>query len=112
MNLVPEIREDVLQKSITRARARNIILPTFAQQKDPTRIPAAISARLKDVGLWDLDPANLFRITWKNQPVRRAAALAALNANSVLAAPHAETMNARRSTPRLLAYSPAQSWAS
>jgi len=69
MSLIPDIRHDVLEKTIERARARNIILPTFAQQKDPSLVPAAISARLKDVGLWDLDPANLFRITWKNEPV-------------------------------------------
>jgi cysteine synthase len=69
MSLIPDIRHDVLEKTIERARARNIILPTFAQQKDPRLVPAAISARLKDVGLWDLDPANLFRITWKNEPV-------------------------------------------
>jgi len=69
LSFVPEIREDVLKKSITRARERNIILPTFAQQKDPAQVPAAISASLKDVGLWDIDPANLFRITWKNEPV-------------------------------------------
>jgi len=70
VNLIPEIRKDVLQKSMARARARGILLPTFAQQKDPTLAPEAIKARLKDVGLWDLDPANLFRITWKNEPVR------------------------------------------
>ncbi|MDH3490721.1 MAG: pyridoxal-phosphate dependent enzyme [Gammaproteobacteria bacterium] len=69
MNLIPEIREDVRQKSIARARAQKIILPTFAQQKDPTLVPDSIKARLKNVGLWDLDPANLFRITWKNEPV-------------------------------------------
>ncbi|MDH3363561.1 MAG: pyridoxal-phosphate dependent enzyme [Gammaproteobacteria bacterium] len=69
MNLIPEIREDVRQKSIARARARNIVLPTFAQQKDPSRVPDSIKIRLRDVGLWDLDPANLFRITWKNEPV-------------------------------------------
>jgi cysteine synthase len=69
MSLIPDIRQDVLEKTIERARARNIILPTFAQQKDPGKIPAAIAARLKDVGLWDIDPANLFRITWKNEPV-------------------------------------------
>ena len=69
MSLIPDIRHDVLAKTIVRARARNIILPTFAQQKDPGLVPAAISARLKKVGLWDLDPANLFRITWKNEPV-------------------------------------------
>ncbi|MDH3349906.1 MAG: pyridoxal-phosphate dependent enzyme, partial [Gammaproteobacteria bacterium] len=69
MKLVPEIRSDILAKSIARARERNIILPTFAQQKDPSTVPAAIATRLQDVGLWDLDPANLFRITWKNEPV-------------------------------------------
>ena len=69
MKLVPEIRRDVLEKSKARARERNIVLPTFAQQKDPGTIPADIRARLADVGLWDLDPANLFRITWKNAPV-------------------------------------------
>ena len=69
MNLIPEIRRDVLQKSIARAHTQGIILPTFAQQKDPTLVPDAIKNRLKDVGLWDIDPANLFRITWKNEPV-------------------------------------------
>ncbi len=71
MSLVPDIRNDVLEKTIERARARNIVLPTFAQQKDPSKIPAAIATRLKDVGLWDIDPANLFRITWKNEPVEK-----------------------------------------
>ncbi len=69
MKLIPEIRADVLEKNIKRARERNIILPTFAQMKDPGLVPEAISKRLQDVGLWDLDPANLFRITWKNEPV-------------------------------------------
>jgi cysteine synthase len=67
VKLIPEIREDVLARNIARARKRNIVLPTFAQQKDPLRIPGEIAARLKKVGLWDLDPANLFRITWKNE---------------------------------------------
>ncbi|MCX7959933.1 MAG: pyridoxal-5-phosphate-dependent protein subunit beta, partial [Deltaproteobacteria bacterium] len=26
---------------------------------------------LKDVGLWDINPLNLFRITWKNEPVEK-----------------------------------------
>ncbi len=69
MNLIPDIQNDVLKKSMARAHRQNILLPTFAQQKDPTMVPDAIKTRLKDVGLWDLDPANLFRITWKNEPV-------------------------------------------
>jgi cysteine synthase A len=69
MSLVPEIREDVLAKTVARARDRNIVLPTFAQQKNPDLIPDEIVERLKNVGLWDVDPANLFRITWKNEPI-------------------------------------------
>ena len=69
MKLIPEIRKDILKKTINRARERNILLPTFAQMKDPGLVPEAINARLREVGLWDLDPANLFRITWKNEPV-------------------------------------------
>lgn len=69
MKLVPDIQRDILDKSIARARERNIVLPTFAQQKDPSTVPADIAERLQDVGLWDLDPANLFRITWKNEAI-------------------------------------------
>ena len=71
MKLIPEKRDDVLRKSIRRARERNIILPTFAQMKNPELAPEKIKTRLGQVGLWDLDPANLFRITWKNEPVKQ-----------------------------------------
>ncbi|MEE4217789.1 MAG: pyridoxal-phosphate dependent enzyme [Xanthomonadales bacterium] len=67
MKLIPEIREDVLIRNIDRARERNILLPTLAQQMDPQTAPPVIARRLQDVGLWDLDPANLFRISWKNE---------------------------------------------
>ena len=69
MSLVPDINREVLKRTIARARERNIVLPTFAQQKDPGLVPDDIAERLKNVGLWDVDPANLFRITWKNEPV-------------------------------------------
>ena len=69
MKLVPEINNDVLRNSIAHATEQNILLPTFAQQKDPALVPEAVRDRLRDVGLWDLDPANLYRITWKNEPV-------------------------------------------
>jgi len=69
LKLIPDIRKDILRKSIDRARERNIILPTFAQMKDPALVPDSIINRLQNVGLWDADPANLFRITWKNEPV-------------------------------------------
>jgi len=46
----------------------NIVIPTFAEQRDPTIIPDKIKERLKKVAMQDVDPANLFRITWKNEP--------------------------------------------
>lgn len=56
---------------IQRFRERKVLLPTFAQMRDPSTVPAKIKERLKNVGLWDVDPGNLFRITWKNEPVDR-----------------------------------------
>jgi len=65
-----QVNEAVLEKAVARCRERGIIIPTFAQQRDPSLIPQSIKARLKNVGLWDVDPLNLFRITWKNEPVK------------------------------------------
>lgn len=63
------VMNDRRERAVQRARERNIILPTLAQMKDPTLIPDKIKKQLKGVGLWDIDPLNLFRITWKNEPV-------------------------------------------
>jgi cysteine synthase A len=61
--------EKILEQAVKRYRERNIILPTFEQQKNPELVPAKIKEQLKNIGLWDLHPLNLFRITWKNEPV-------------------------------------------
>ncbi len=60
--------KDRQERAIQRARERNIIIPTFAQQRNPELIPAKIKEELKGIGLWDIHPRNLFRITWKNEP--------------------------------------------
>ena len=60
------VKEEVLKKTVQRAKERNIIIPTFAQQRDPNLIPEKIKAKIKPLGLWDVDPLNLFRITWRN----------------------------------------------
>ncbi len=54
--------------AIKRAKERNIIIPTYAQMKDPSKIPATVKNELKKIGLWDIDPRNLFRINWHNEP--------------------------------------------
>ena len=63
------VHPDRLERTLQRVRDRKIIIPTFAQMKDPSKAPAQVKEGLKKVGLWDLDPLNLFRITWKNEPV-------------------------------------------
>ncbi|HMO50143.1 MAG TPA: pyridoxal-phosphate dependent enzyme [Kiritimatiellia bacterium] len=65
------VNEEVLQKAVARAREQNVILPTFAQQRNPSLIPAKIVEHLRGIGLWDIDPRNLFRITWRNEPTPR-----------------------------------------
>jgi cysteine synthase len=63
-----QIMEDRLKRAIESAREQNIIIPTFAQMKNPEMIPGEVTEELKEIGLWDLNPRNLFRITWKNEP--------------------------------------------
>ncbi|MEI7724218.1 MAG: pyridoxal-phosphate dependent enzyme [Bacteroidota bacterium] len=58
----------VLDKAVGHYRKKGIILPTFAQMQNPELIPVNIKDKLKKIGLWDLHPLNLFRITWKNEP--------------------------------------------
>ncbi len=58
-----------LENSLKRVRERNIIIPTFEQMKNPDLIPAKVKEDLRSIGLWDLNPRNLFRISWKNEPV-------------------------------------------
>ncbi len=62
------MEKDRRSRAIQRVRERNIIIPTFAQMKNPDKIPVRVKEELRNVGLWDLDPRNLFRITWHNEP--------------------------------------------
>ncbi|MEI7981838.1 MAG: pyridoxal-phosphate dependent enzyme, partial [Bacteroidota bacterium] len=62
------IDQTILKKAVERYRAKGIILPTFAQMQNPELVPEHIREKLKKIGLWDLHPLNLFRITWKNEP--------------------------------------------
>jgi len=65
------VKEDQLERTVQRCRDRNIVIPTFAQLKNPNSAPNRIKEQLKDIGLWDVAPQNLFRITWKNEPVTK-----------------------------------------
>jgi cysteine synthase len=75
LDLHPEVRA----RNIQRCRERGITLPTFRQMGDPAFVPEDIKNRLKGVGLWDLDPLNLYRITWNNEPVERGGGFGGVN---------------------------------
>ena len=62
------LMNDRLERTLERVRDRHIIIPTLAQQQDPSLIPDNIKEKLQGIGLWDLHPLNLFRITWHNEP--------------------------------------------
>ena len=74
-----EVVHDRLERTVERARERNIIIPTFRQMKDPSLIPEKIRQELKDIGLWDIHPRNLFRITWKNEPLAKGGGFGFVN---------------------------------
>ena len=57
-----------LQHSIDRAREKGIIIPKISQMRNPDLIPDSIKEKLTNVGLWDINPLNLFRISWRNEP--------------------------------------------
>ncbi len=56
-----------LENNIRKAKENNIIIPTIAQMQNPDLIPDKIKDKLSRTGLWDVDPVNLFRISWHNE---------------------------------------------
>lgn len=69
INLIENItNEKALQSAVNRFKERGITLPTFEQQHNPDLIPQKIKDKLRNISLWEINPLNLFRITWKNEP--------------------------------------------
>ena len=61
------IHKEGLAHNIQKAKENNIIIPTIAQMQNPDLIPEKIKEKLAHTGLWDVDPVNLFRISWHNE---------------------------------------------
>lgn len=72
------INEEQLKKTVQSVQEKNVVILTLAQMKDPDKIPASVKEKLKKTGLWDVDPINLFGISWKNQPVKEGGLFNAL----------------------------------
>ncbi len=64
--IIRTLDRDIIKKTAARCKRLGITIPTFAQLRHPENLPAQITERLKEIGLWDIHPLNLYRITWKN----------------------------------------------
>ena len=73
------ILQEHRERGIQRAKEQNIIIPTFAQMKEPDLTPDTVIQSLSGTGLWDIKPENLFRITWKNEPKERGGLYGGVN---------------------------------
>lgn len=62
------IHSETLESNIAYCREKGITLPTFSMMKNPETVPEKIKSQLGSTGLWDLHAANLYRITWNNEP--------------------------------------------
>ena len=58
------------ERTVQRFREAAIVLPTFAQLADPTRIPDQVARALADVEPDEPHPLNLFRVHWFNNADR------------------------------------------
>jgi cysteine synthase len=63
-----KVNESQRKRNIERCKEKGIVLPTYAQMRDPARIPETYKWELKGVGLWEVHSRNLFRVTWHNEP--------------------------------------------
>jgi cysteine synthase A len=63
------INEEARRRAVERCRERGILIPTFAQMRHPETINATVRSQLFGVDMQAVDPLNLFRITWQNDPV-------------------------------------------
>jgi cysteine synthase len=61
------INEKQREKNIALCREKGITLPTYAQMKNPKKIPEAIIKELEKTGLWDIHHRNLYRVNWANE---------------------------------------------
>ena len=73
------VNDAVLESAVAKAREQDFRIPTFKQMRDPSQIPVDVTAKLGSVGLWDLDPLNLYRITWHNEPIESGGGFGPVN---------------------------------
>lgn len=74
-----DVKPEIRAKNVKLCREKGILLPTFKQMCDPSTIPEKTQGKLKGVGLWDVNPLNLYRITWHNEPIEKGGRFGGVN---------------------------------
>ncbi|KAA6398368.1 MAG: Cysteine synthase, partial [Streblomastix strix] len=69
-----------LNNAVQRCKEKHIFIPTLEQLSHPELMPQKLKDKLKSVGMQDLNSLNLFRITWKNEPVESGGQFGSVNA--------------------------------
>jgi cysteine synthase len=62
-------RDQARHNTVDRCRERGILIPTFAELKNPQSIDPVVIAAMSSIDMQAVNPLNLFRITWHNDPV-------------------------------------------
>jgi len=73
------VKPEGQKAAIRRARERRIVIPTLAEMSGAAPLRATARERLANLELWSVDPANLFRIRWDNEPVNRGGGFGDVN---------------------------------
>ncbi len=60
------VNPEARARAVGRCTELGVLIPTFSEQRDPTSVDPAVTGALAGVDMQDLDPLNLFRITWRN----------------------------------------------
>lgn len=64
-------KDEYLNSAIEICKKYNIILPTIKMLDNPKLISEKIKQELKSVAMDDINPFNLFRISWYNEPLEK-----------------------------------------
>ncbi len=79
MQINLQMNEKVMKSNAARCREKGIKLPTFKEMINPSLISNDVKEKLKDVGLWDVNPINLYRINWHNERKEKGGLFSSVN---------------------------------
>src|SRR5947207_532259 len=65
------VDRDTYDRTVDRFREAKIVLPTFSQLADPSKVPDQIESALASVEPDEPHPLNLFRVHWYNDDSRK-----------------------------------------